>query len=250
MINSINSFKNDFTTQKNEANEKLASGKRINSAKDDAAGLIIAQRLTAQINGNSQYVSNSLDAVNLISTSDSVLESLNTDATRIQELTIQSGSGINSQADIDAIQSEIDGLTSNISDTINNSEFNSQPIFNNEFKFSISESGVVDISTPANGNLSIDLSDPAQALDYISEFINDIGSERSTLGAQANVLESNVNNLLTTNENQSSARSRIEDTDYAKQSTNKSINEVLENINTLIQKKENTEKGNLLNLIA
>ncbi len=249
MINGINAYNNN-SVQKNNASEQLASGKRVNSAKDDAAGLQIINRLTSEINGSSQYVSNSLDAINLISTSDGVLDNITQDAQRIRELTIQSGSGLNTQADIDAIQSEINQLTSNISNTVSNTEFNDQKLLNNNFSFGVNEGSTIDINTNVNDSLNIDLSDPQQALEDIDSFLESVGSERSILGAQANGIESNVSNLLTNNEIQSAARSRIQDTDYAKQAGQNSINKVLENVNILIQKKEESQKGNLLNLLA
>jgi flagellin len=248
-MNAINSFNKIQNLQENNF-QKLSSGKKVNSAKDDAAGIAIINRLTSEINASSQYVSNSLDAVNLISTSDSALESINTDAERIRELTIQSGSGINSQADIDSIQNEINGLQENISSTIQNSEFAGQPLFNNNSQFGVNNNSTVDISANVTDNLNIDLSDTQQSLEDLDDFVNNVNSERSSLGAQANALESNVSNLLTTNENQSASRSRIQDTDYSKTSSNSAINKVLENVNIMIQQKEMNQKGNLVNLIA
>jgi flagellin len=248
-VNGINSY-NKFSVSNNNENEKLASGKKINSAKDDAAGLAIINRLTSEINASSKYVSNSLDAVNYISTSDSALNSINTDTSRIRELTLQSGSGLNKQADIDAIQNEINGLQENISSTIQNSNFGGQPLFNNSTQFGINNKSNMAIETNIVDNLNIDLTNPQQSLKDLDAFVENVNSQRGKLGAQANALESNVSSLLTNNENQSASRSRIQDTDYAKSSSNKSINDALNNINILIQKQENQNKGNLVNLIA
>ena len=196
-MSAINTFNSIQNTRENTF-EKLSSGKKVNSAKDDAANLAIINRITSEINASSQYASNSYDAINLISTTDASLDSINTDAERIRELTIQSGSGINTQADIDAIQNEINSLQENISSTIGNSEFAGKPLFNNPTDFSINKDSVMQVSATVMDTLNVDLADTAQALDDIDALMETIGSERSTLGAQANGLESNVSNLLTT----------------------------------------------------
>tara|TARA_Y100000034_G_scaffold55954_1_gene68543 strand:- start:24132 stop:24848 length:717 start_codon:yes stop_codon:yes gene_type:complete len=227
--------------------QQLSSGKRINSASDDAAGSQIVERMSSEINSNSVYISNSLNSVNYINTANSVLDNINNDAMRIRELTIQSGNGIYSVSDKRAIQNEINQLQGNINDIISNSEFNGKPIFQG-IQSQISNDNSIEISPTIDNLIDIDVNDP-ESMQKIDDFLESVRMEQSELGAQANVIDRNVDNLMNKNVNESSARSRIEDLDYAKASSNRSIQEVQENIKLNIQNMENKQKGNLVDLL-
>ena len=228
--------------------QQLSSGKRINSSADDAAGFQIAERLSSEVNSNSVYVSNALDSVNYINTADSALQNVNTDAQRIRELTVQAGNGIYNTSDIRAIQNEINQLQGNINDTLGNTEFNGRSVFGNGIQSTISEGNTIDISPRVQQTLNVDLQDP-QALEDIDNFLDEIQFEQSELGAQANSIDSTVSRLLDKNVNESAARSRIQDLDFAKATSNKSIQDVQENIKLNIQKMEDKQKGNLVDLL-
>lgn len=232
----------------NNTLQQLSSGKRINSASDDAAGLQIAERLGSEINSNSGYISNALDTVSFINTADSALQNINTDTQRIRELTVQAGNGIYNASDIKAIQNEINQLQGNINDTLSNTEFNGKSVFNNGIQSTISQDNNIDISPSVQSVLNVNIQDP-QALEDIDDFLQEIQFEQTELGAQANAIDSTVNRLLDKNVNESSSRSRIQDLDFAQSTSNRSIQEVQENIKLNIQKIEDKQKGNLLDLL-
>lgn len=231
----------------NNTLQQLSSGKRINSASDDAAGSQIVERMSSEINANTAYITNSLDAVNYINTANSVLDNINNDALRIRELTIQSGNGIYSASDKRAIQNEINQLQGNINDAISNSEFNGKPLFQG-IQSQISNDNSVEISPTIDNLIDIDVNDP-ESMQRIDEFLESVRMEQSELGAQANAIDRNVENLMNKNVNESAARSRIQDLDYAEASSNRSIQEVQENIKLNIQNMENKQKGNIVDLL-
>jgi flagellin len=227
--------------------QQLSSGKRINSAADDPAGSQIVQRFTSEVNANSAYISNSLDSSSFINTASNVLDNINNDVIRIRELTVQAGNGIYNEADKKAIQKEVDLLQSNINDAIENSEFNSKSLFDG-IESSISENNTISISPNIEEKLDIDVSDP-ESLDNIDNFLKLVEEKQTELGAQANVIDRSIQGLFSKNINESSARGKIEDLDYASATSNKSIQEVLDNIKLTIQKAQDKQKGNIVDLL-
>lgn len=232
----------------NNTLQQLSSGKRINSASDDAAGSQIVERMNSEINSNSVYISNSLDSFNYINTANSVLDNINNDAMRIRELTIQSGNGMYTASDKEALQNEINQLQDNINTSINNSEFNDKPIFQG-IKSQISSNNFIEISPSINNISNIDINDP-ESLEQIDDFLKNVQKEQSELGAQANAIDRNVEYLTSKNINESSARSSIQDLDYAKTSTERSIQEVQDNLKLNIQNMKNIQKGNIIDLLV
>src|SRR5690554_3787953 len=110
--------------------ERLSSGLRINSAKDDAAGQAIANKMTAEIRGLTQAQRNANDGISLAQTAEGALNQVNDNLQRIRELTVQAQNGTNSGADIDSIQAEVDARLEEIDRVIRESSFNGNPIFN------------------------------------------------------------------------------------------------------------------------
>ncbi|WP_444843191.1 flagellin N-terminal helical domain-containing protein, partial [Alteromonas stellipolaris] len=129
--------------------EKLASGKEINSASDGAAAQQIIDRLTSEVEGNRQAVNNVYDGISLAQVAEGGLSNINDDVNRIRELTIQSGNGVLSDGDRQALQSEISQLQENISFTIEQTNFAGKPL--------LSDNGALSFQVGANAGNSVDI---------------------------------------------------------------------------------------------
>lgn len=206
-----------------DKDEKLASGKKINSAADDAAGLQIASRLTSQINGYSQLSNNAQDSINVNDVQSSQLSSIDESLQRANVLSVQSGSPL---GDSNAIQGELDQLTEEIN--VLASEALGQDNFLS----------------------GLDATDPAATQALIEDAFNTINESNSALGADSNALASQVSTYETTVVNVSSSRSRIEDTDYSQTASEKEQLNVLLQAAVISKKDEESRKGLLVNQLV
>ena len=214
------SFIEKQAQEREEKDEKLASGKKINSAADDAAGLQIASRLTAQINGYSQLSSNAQDSINVNNVQSSQLSSIDESLQRANVLSVQSGSPL---GDNDAIQGELDQLTEEINTLA------SEALGQDNFI------------------IGLDASDPSATQALIDDAFNTINESNSINGANTNALSSQVSTYEATVVNVSSARSRIEDTDYGKTSSEKEQLSTLLQAAVISKRDEDSRKGLLVN---
>ena len=180
--------------EREEQDEKLASGKRINSAADDPAGLQLSSRLTAEINSYQQQSYNSQDQINTNNVQEGGLSAIDESLQRANELSIQSG---NPLSDASAIQGELDQLTEQINTIA--SEVLGDPSF-------------------VSG---LDANDPAATQAALEDAFASVNESVTALGAQSNALNSQVATYETTRVNVSASRYRIEDTDYASTSSDK-----------------------------
>jgi len=212
-----------LTKQREEKDEKIASGKKINSAADDAAGLQIASRLTAQINGSEQLSINSQDQININNVQSGQLASISEGLQRANVLAVQSGSPL---GDSSAIQGELDQITEQINTVAGE---------------------VLGDSSFLSG---LDASDPAATQAALEDAFNSINDSAAALGANSNALDSQVSTYQTSVINVSASRSRIEDTDFAKTSAEQQqIGTLLQS--TIINKKdEDSRKGLLINTLV
>ena len=248
------------------AMERLSSGKRINSAKDDAAGLAIATSMTAQVRGMSQAIRNANDGISLAQTAEGSLNEVSNMLQRVRELAVQSASGTYQDAtDRAYMQAEVDELTAQIGQVITNSEFNGVTLFDGStatvtVQTGANASDTVDLamadltSLAASGGAagSYDVSTAASAnalLATLDTELDSISNARATLGAGQNRLESVVNNLTNTVTNLSDARSRIEDTDYASETTALAKAQILSQASTAMISQANQSKQNVLSLL-
>ncbi|MEP1447817.1 MAG: flagellin [Paraglaciecola sp.] len=241
--------------------EKLASGKRINSAADGAAAQQIIDRLTTQVEGNRQSISNAFDGVSLTQVAEGGLANINQDVNRIRELSVQSGNGLLSDSDRQAIQAEVSQLQENISQTVEQTEFAGKPLLSSEGnidfqiganagqKIAVSTS---DVSSSLNDILNVDLStaqgaeDALQVAEDAAEFVN---SARADLGATQNQFESAARNLTQTDVNVSAARSRIQDTDFAQAASENAAASILSQSSLAVQGIANQQQGQVLSLL-
>lgn len=266
------------------AMERLSTGKRINSAKDDAAGLAIATTMTAQIKGMSQGVRNANDGISLAQTAEGALNEVSNMLQRVRELAVQSKSATYQQSDRDAMQSEVGNLNAQISDVLNNTEFNGNAVFavvgaapatdgSDDATFAIQTGAntadtVTIVSKAFDGTKifggtdtaydaasttqALDVSSVADAsttIDNVDDALANVNSTRATLGAGQNRLESAVNNLNDNITNLSDARSRIEDTDYSAETTQMAKAQILSQASTAMIAQANQSQQNVLSLL-
>ncbi len=209
--------------EREESDEKLASGKRINSAADDPAGLQISSRLTAQINGYQQESYNAQDQVNINNVQEGGLSAIGESLQRANELSIQSGSPL---SDPNAIQGELDQLAEQINTVAG------------------------EILGDPNFISGLDANDPAATQAALEDAFTSINESASALGAESNALNSQVSTYETTRVNVSESRSRIEDTDYASTSSEKDRLNVLLQSAVVNKKDEEARKGILINQVV
>ncbi|WP_410498886.1 flagellin [Chitinibacter sp. S2-10] len=246
----------------NKSMTALSSGKRINSAADDAAGLAIAEQFAAQIIGNSQGVRNLNDAVSLSQTADGALEGISDNTQRIRELAVAAGNSTLSASDRQAMQAEVDQLNQSSNDIIRNTQFNGQSVLQGgSFAFQAGanageqinlSTGNLGGNTLASASGQIDLSSPTAAsnsLLALDQDIQSLNNERSNLGAFQSRVESGISNLRSSVENQSAARSRIADTDYAAQSARLAQNRILTEAGLAMQTQANASSKQVLSLL-
>ena len=247
--------------KQNNLFEKLASGKKVNNALDDASAQQIIDRLTSEVEGNRQAVNNVYDGISLAQVAEGGLGSINSDVDRIRELTIQSGNGILSSGDRRAIQSEITQLQENISQTIEQTNFAGKPLLsdNGSLNFQAGASSAQsisvqtqDIAAQLGGVLNIDITSGTSVNDTLSaadSALEIIGGARSDLGATQNRFESAARTLTQANVNTAEARSRIQDLDFAQASSQRASNDVQSQAALSVQAQANQQQGQVLALL-
>ena len=244
--------------------ERLSSGLRINSAKDDAAGQAIANRMTAQITGMQQAQRNANDGVSLVQTMEGGLNQINDNLQRIRELAVQAASDTNSADDRASIQTEIGQRILEIDRIAGGASFNGTNLLNAADTLNIQ----VGSNTTANDSiavstvdataatlavdaLTVDTSANAQTtIDAVDTAMNTIDTARATLGATLNRFDSVVENLATTSTNLSAARSRIEDADYAVEVSNMTRAQILQQAGTSVLAQANQVPQSVLSLLG
>ncbi len=248
------------------AMERLSTGKRLNSAKDDAAGMAIATSMTAQVKGMNQAIRNSNDGIALAQTAEGSLGEVTNMLQRVRELAVQSASGTYQDAtDRTYMQKEVDQLTAQIGQVITNTKFNGVTLFNGSTATVTVQAGANTADTvglnmanlttlAASGGAagSYDVSTATAAntlLGTLDTELNSISSSRAALGAGQNRLESVVNTLTSNSTNLSDARSRIEDTDYSAETTAMAKAQILSQASTAMIAQANQSQQNVLSLL-
>ena len=248
------------------AMERLSTGKRLNSAKDDAAGMAIATSMTAQVKGMSQAIRNSNDGIALAQTAEGSLSEVTNMLQRVRELAVQSSSGTYQDAtDRTYMQAEVDQLTAQIGQVITNSKFNGVAMFDGTTASVTVQTGAnaadtvaltmanlttLAASGGAAGSYNISTAATAStALASLDTELDTISSARASLGAGQNRLESVVNNLTNTVTNLSDARSRIEDADYSAETTAMAKAQILSQASTAMIAQANQSQQNVLSLL-
>jgi flagellin len=261
------------------AMERLSTGKRINSAKDDAAGLAISSSMTAQIRGMNQGIRNANDGISLAQTAEGALDEVSNMLQRMRELQVQSANGTYSTSDLANIGAEQEALATQIQSVIQNTAFNGKNLFstasnNITIQAGANASDTVTIALPemdvtyaagppAVGQLSqiVDFTaDPTDATEAklatgltLAKFdtaLASVATTRAALGAAQNRLESAVNNLTSNATNLSDARSRIEDADFSTETTNLAKAQILSQASTAMLAQANQSQQGVLKLLG
>jgi flagellin len=253
--------------------ERLSSGLRINSAKDDAAGQAIANRMTAQISGMAQAQRNANDGISVAQTAEGALNQVNDNLLRIRELAVQASNDTNSDTDRASIQEEITARVNEIDRISDSTQFNGKNILDGS---TASMDIQVGANTSAADTLTITLTDASSAalilddadaavdlttgavtdstaakasIDAVDNALKAVDSARSGLGSIQNRFEAVIGNLQSSEINLSSARSRIEDTDYAKEVANMTKSQILQQAGTSLLAQANQTPQNVLSLL-
>lgn len=236
----------------------LVSGKRINSASDDAAGLAISEKLLTQTNGYGVGTNNAADGINLMNVADGALSGMQDSLQRIRELAVQAGNGIYSASDREMIQMEIDGLKQSIQDIAKGTEFNTMKLLDG------SMASLSLATNPSGGGLEIQMENSTLeslgiadfsvtgkfSLDTIDNAIQAVSKARSRLGAKTNALGHTINYNETAGLNLMAANSRIRDTDYGKAVTERNRDNILSQYRIFAMKAQMNNNAGVLKLLG
>ena len=253
-----------------QAMERLSTGKRINTAKDDAAGLAIATKMTSEIRGLSAAMRNANDGISVTQVAEGAMGEVSNILQRMRELAVQASSGTVSDTDRTGIQAEVSQLISQVGNIAGRTSFNGIGLMNGSA--SLSGGGVgtkvtiqvgtnsgetvdVEIETvdaTALGIDSIDVSTQSgadSALAVLGTALNDVSAARASLGGIQSRLEATVNNLTSTVTNLTDARSRVEDADFSSESTALAKNQILSQASTAMLAQANQSQQGVLSLL-
>ncbi len=246
-----------------KATEKLSSGYKINRAGDDAAGLSISEKMRSQIRGLNKASSNAQDGISLIQVAEGALNETHSILQRMNELATQAANDTNTSTDRDAIQAEIDQLTSEINRIRSTTQFNTMNLLDGSFtgknlqvgslsgqSISISIDNMNASSLGVSGLTVSSFSAAGTSMDAIQKAIDKVSTQRSTLGALQNRLEHTINNLDTTSENTQAAESRIRDTDMAEEMVEYSKNNILSQAGQAMLAQANQANQGVLSLLG
>jgi flagellin len=261
--------------------ERLATGSRINSASDDAAGLAIASKLTAQVTGLNQAVRNGNDAIAMLQTADGAMEEVGNMLQRMRELGVQGGTGTISSDDRTALNTEFAALRTEIDRIANNTQWNGDNLLDGtagsfglltfQVGYEASQTITVNVgdlnlaagaatytaSSTAGGILGANLSAIAITTAALSNTqvtaidvaIAGLDAQRATIGSNLNVLEFAVDSLANASQNASQARSRIADADYATETTELARTQIIAQAATAMLSQANQQTMNVMALL-
>ena len=278
-LNSLNAQRNLATSQMSLSTsmQRLSSGLRVNSAKDDAAGLAIAERMNSQVRGMNVAVRNANDGISMAQTAEGSLGKVTDSLQRMRELSVQAANATVSGSDKDSLDKEFGELSKEIQRVLGATTFNGHKVLagdagTNTFQVGANTSSddTIDIITK---NLTTDTTittvagtdntgasrsvidstasatDIQTVMDNIDEAIKTVSGERATLGASQNRFDSVVANLQISVENQSAARSRIMDADFASETANLSRSQILQQAGNAMVAQANQLPQQVLSLL-
>lgn len=274
-IMSLNAQKNLAKTNSSlqTAMERLSSGLRVNSAKDDAAGLAIANRMTAQIRGMTVAQRNANDGISMAQVAEGSMQTITDTLLRMRDLSVQAANeaGV-SDSDKSKLNEEFQQLKKEIGRIINNTDFNGKKILkgsinkavfqigygtsnHNQISVTISNlstaSGIASVlATTASIGSGVAVANIRSVINAIDKAIESIDTKRSDLGAIQNRFSATINNLANAIENQSAARSRILDADFAVETANLSRSQILQQAGTSMLAQANQAPQAVLGLLG
>ena len=240
--------------------EKLSSGYRINRAGDDAAGLVISQKLRAEIGGLKVASRNAQDGISFVQTAEGALAEVHNMFGRMRDLAVQAANDTNDAAARTAIGAEITALNAEITRIGTDTTFAGAAVFGvaggldlqvgSEGTGTAGQINIASITQPAGVTATVTSSALARtAIETIDTAIAGISATRGALGATQNRLESTINNLAVTTENLSASESRIRDTDMAAEMVNFTKNQILQQAGTAMLAQANSVPQSVLSLL-
>ena len=250
-ISAINTRNQLFNTNAatSKSMEKLSSGKRINRAADDAAGLSISEKMRAQIRGLNQAARNAQDGISLIQTAEGALDEVSNMLVRLKELAVQRANGTYNDDDVSNLNLEMESLTDEIKNIFSTTKFNGSTVLTTTADIVISDNGSTSLTINKTTTTGITSLTSAATVGVIETAITKVNEARATYGAKQNRLESTVRNLKTTAENLQAAESRIRDTDMAEEMSTFTKNNILVQAGTAMLAQANQSPQSVLSLL-
>ena len=277
-IASMNAQRNLSGSQSSLATsmQRLSSGLRVNSAKDDAAGLAIAERMNAQVRGMNVGMRNANDGISLAQTAEGALGKVGDSLQRMRELAVQARNATNSDSDKESLNKEYGELAKDLQRVLGGTTFNGKAILGADAQTQTFQVGAntsandkIDIATinltadasistvagtggsaPAGIGSAVSAANIDTVIDDIDAAIDTINGQRATLGASQSRFESVISNLQISVENQSAARSRIMDADFAAETANLSRAQILQQAGNAMIAQANQMPQQVLSLLG
>jgi flagellin len=254
-----------------KAMEQLSTGSRINSAADDAAGLAISNKMTAQVRGLNQAVRNANDAISMIQTAEGATKEITNMLQRMRELSVQSANDTNTTEDRSAIGAEVTQLTEEITRIASNTQWNGMNLLDG----TVGTSGTASFQVGANGGSALnataiievdfammdaetlgvdaldvtDIENSQASIQLIDDAIAMVDEARADYGAKINRLNYAADNLTNVSQNTSASRSRIQDTDYAATTTELARTQIISQAATAMLAQANQAPQSVLSLL-
>ena len=278
-LNSINAQRNLSMSQSSlsVSMQRLSSGLRVNSAKDDAAGLAIAERMTSQVRGMNVAIRNANDGISMSQTAEGAMGKVADSLQRMRELSVQSANATNSASDKDSLDKEFGELAKEIQRVLGGTSFNGKNVLGSNagvFQFQVgantTSNDTIDITTTdltaaatlttvagtdntGAGRAVIDNTANATTIqgviNSIDAAITTVNGERALMGASQSRFDSVISNLQISVENQSAAKSRIMDTDFAAETANLSRSQILQQAGNAMVAQANQLPQQVLSLL-
>ena len=275
---SLNAQRNLSTSQSSLAQsvQRLSSGLRVNSAKDDAAGLAIADRMNSQAKGFDVAIRNANDGISMAQTAESAMQAITDNLQRMRELAVQAANGVYSSGDRASLDTEFQQLNQEIARVVSGTQFNGQNVLSvtSNFSFQVGAgtattdsisvtSGQVGLSSGTFGTTSAGaisgasisgagsagISNASAAIASIDTALNELNTARANWGAVQNRFTSVVQTLQVASENANASRGRIMDADFAKETANMTRAQILQQAGTAMVAQANSMPNNVLSLL-
>jgi len=263
-VASLNAQRNLNTSQSslNSALQRLSSGLRINSAKDDAAGLAIAERMSAQSRGMSVAMRNANDGISAAQTAEAGLATVAGHLQRMREIAVQAASGQYDSDNRGALDKEYQQLASEITRAVDATNFNGKKLLSSGSEFNTGVTFQVGSTTTTESQITVSIGSVSltagnistsasanTAIGTLDTAIQTISNTRADLGAVQNRFEGVLNQLSAAQENTEAARSRIMDTDYAAETAKLARSQILQQAGTAMLAQANALPQNVLSLL-
>ena len=266
-IMSLNAQRNLSATQSALATsvQRLSTGLRVNSAKDDAAGLAIAERMNTQVRGMNVAIRNANDAISLSQTAEGALSKINDMGQRMRELAVQSANATNNESDRASLNQEYQALAEEIKRNLASTSFNGTKLFaaGSALTFQVGANNAttdqitINLATitadadftGALGAMGANAAFATDALAKLDTMLAKVNSKRAEFGATQNRFEAVIQTLQVSAENQTAARSRIMDADFASETASLTRSQVLQQAGTAMLSQANSLPNNVLSLL-